>query len=153
MARIVERFLVPIPPATAFAYIADFTNTQHWDPQITTAVREDAGPLRVGSAFRVSLLLGPGSRTVPLVYTITELSPGEQVVLETSGWWYRGRDDVRIRPADDGSEVVWDATFALRGPFLLLEPLLAVGFRRTARKAVAGLRSALTGLPGRKDDR
>ena len=153
MARIVERFPVPVPPASAFAYIADFTNTQHWDPQITTAVREDTGPLRVGSAFRVSLLLGSGSRTVPLVYTITALRSDEQVVLETSGWWYRGRDDVQVRPIDGGSEIVWDATFALRGPLFLLDPLLAVGFRRTARKAVAALRTVLTGLHSQEDDR
>jgi hypothetical protein len=151
MARIIETFPVPVPPATAFAYVADFTNTRQWDPMIDAASRRDAGPLKVGSAFEVALRMG--SRTIPLVYTITELRPDERVVLETSGSWYRGRDDVRIRPArsgaggSGGSEVRWDATFALRGPLMLLDPLLAIGFRRTARLAVAGLRAALTALP------
>jgi hypothetical protein len=154
MARIIETFPVPVPPATAFAYVADFTNTREWDPMIEAASRRDTGPLKVGSAFEVTLRMG--SRTIPLVYTITELHPDARVVLETSGSWYRGRDDVRIRPAglagsgaDAGgsSEVRWDATFALRGPLMLLEPLLAVGFRRTARLAVEGLRAALTALP------
>jgi hypothetical protein len=150
MARIIEHFTVPVPPATAFAYVADFTNTREWDPQIDAASRRDAGPLKVGSAFEVALRMG--SRTIPLVYTITELHPDERVVLETSGSWYRGRDDVRIRPAGSGggsggSEVRWDATFALRGPLMLLDPLLAIGFRRTARLAVEGLRAALTALP------
>jgi hypothetical protein len=153
MARIVETFPVPVPPATAFAYVADFTNTREWDPMIEAASRHDDGPLRVGSAFEVALRIG--SRTVPLVYTITELRPDERVVLETSGSWYRGRDDVRIRPAesDGGSEVRWDATFALRGPLMVLEPLLAVGFRRTARLAVAGLRAALVALPTPEGER
>jgi carbon monoxide dehydrogenase subunit G len=149
MARIVERFPVPVPPATAFAYVADFTNTREWDPMIEAAARQDAGPLRVGSAFEVMLRMG--SRTIPLVYTITELRPDEQVVLETTGSWYRGRDDVRIRRAGEGSEVRWDATFALRGPLMLLDPLLAVGFRRTATLAVAGLRAALTALPAQEE--
>jgi hypothetical protein len=147
MARIVEHFQVQVSPAAAFAYIADFTNTREWDPQIDTAVRRDDGLLRVGSAFEVGLRLG--SRTVPLVYTITELILDEHVVLETSGPWYRGRDDVRVRPATDGSggsEVQWDATFALRGPLALIDPLLAVGFRRTGTMAVAGLRAALSAL-------
>jgi hypothetical protein len=154
MARIIETFPVPVPPATAFTYVADFTNTREWDPMIEAATRRDDGPLRIGSAFEVALRMG--SRTIPLVYTITELRPDEKVVLETSGSWYRGRDDVRIRDADDGhggSEVRWDATFALRGPLMLLEPLLAVGFRRTAKLAVAGLRAALTALPTQEGER
>ena len=97
------------------------------------------------SAFEVALRIG--SRTTMLVYTIMVFSPDEHVVLETSGSWYRGRDDVRIRPsATGGSEVRWDAVFALRGPLVILEPLLRIGFRRTARKAVDGLEAALTAL-------
>ena len=54
---------------------------------------------------------------------------------------------MRIRPsATGGSEVRWDAVFALRGPLVILEPLLRIGFRRTARKAVDGLEAALTAL-------
>jgi hypothetical protein len=151
MARIVEHFTVPVAPATAFAYVADFTNTRDWDPMIDAATRRDAGSLRVGSSFEVALRIG--SRTVPLVYTITELRPDERVVLETSGWWYRGRDDVSVRPSGEGSTIGWDATFALRGPLMLLDPILAVGFRRTATLAVAGLRTALTALADQEGER
>jgi hypothetical protein len=42
--------------------------------------------------------------------------------------------------------VRWDATFALRGPLALLDPLLARGFRDVAAKAVAGLAHELTAL-------
>jgi len=149
MAHIVEDLTVPVPPSTAFAYVADFTNTRHWDPQIDAARQLDTGPVGVGSAFEVALRIG--SRTTMLVYTVTVFVPDEHVVLETYGTWYRGRDDVRIRPADaggapGGAEVRWDATFALRGPLIVFEPLLRIGFRRTARKAVAGLGAALTAL-------
>ena len=147
MARIVEELTVPVPPAVAFAYVADFTNTVAWDPQIDAASRRDDGPVRVGSAFDVALRLG--SRHVPMTYMVTAYEPDTHVVLETSGSWYRGRDVVHVRPGSDGGSVVrWDATFALRGPLIVLEPLLAVGFRRTAAKAVAGLAAALRGLAG-----
>jgi carbon monoxide dehydrogenase subunit G len=154
MARIVEHFSVPVPPSTAFGYVADFTNTRDWDPMIDAARRVDSGPLGIGSSFEVALRFG--SRTVPLVYTITVFEPDAHVVLETEGSWYRGRDDVRIRPAGEGSEVQWDATFTLRGPLRLIDPLMGVGFRRTAAKAVDGLRSALGGRsepgPARRDE-
>jgi hypothetical protein len=147
MARIVEELTVPVPPRVAFAYVADFTNTVEWDPQIDAARRRDEGPLGTGSAFDVELRLG--SRHVTMTYTITSYQPDAQVVLETSGAWYRGRDVVDVRPGPDGGSIVrWDATFALRGPLIVLEPLMALGFRRTATKAVAGLATALRGLPG-----
>ena len=150
MARIVEELTVPVPPDVAFAYVADFTNTADWDPMIDGARRRDDGPVGVGSAFDVELRIG--ARHVPLTYTVTVHEPDTHVVLETSGAWYRGRDVVDVRPAGSGGSIVrWDATFALRGPLVVLEPLMAVGFRRTAAKAVAGLGAALGGLAAEDD--
>jgi len=147
MARIVEELTVPVPPRVAFAYVADFTHTVAWDPMIDAARRRDDGPLGPGSAFDVELRFG--SRHVTMTYTITRYEPDAHVVLETSGPWYRGRDVVDVLPGPDGGSIVrWDATFALRGPLIVLEPLMAVGFRRTATKAVAGLAAALRALPG-----
>lgn len=145
MARIVEDVPAPVTPAVAFAYVADFTNTRDWDPQITAARRAGDGPVGLGTAVEVDLRLG--GRTVPMTYTITTYEPDTRVVLETRGSWFRGRDAVTVRPDGDGGSVVtWDATFALRGPLALLDPLLAVGFRRVAAAAVAGLGAALRGL-------
>jgi hypothetical protein len=150
MARIVEHLPVPVAPVTAFDYVADFTTTAAWDPMITSSVRLDAGPLTVGSSFAVELALG--GRTVPLVYTITVLEPSSRVVLETRSRWFWGRDDIGVSAGDapDTAVVRWDATFALRGPLRLLDPLLAVGFRRVAARAVAGLVRELTALGGRR---
>lgn len=147
MARIVEHVPAPVDPATAFAYLADFTNTVGWDPQIDTGRRLDDGPIALGSAFEVDFRMG--ARTIPLTYTITEFAAPTRVVLETRGWWYRGRDAVSVTTLSDGAtQVTWDATFALRGPLRLLDPLLAVGFRRIATEAVAGLAEALAALGG-----
>jgi hypothetical protein len=145
MANIVEHVSAPVDPATAFAYLADFTNTRHWDPQIDGARRLDDGPIGPGSAFEVDLRLG--KRTVPIIYTVTTFAPHARVVLDATGRWFHGRDDVRVRALPDGtSEVTWDATFALRGPLRILDPLMAVGFRRVATAAVAGLAVALSEL-------
>lgn len=145
MARIVEDVPAPVRPAVAFAYVADFTNTRDWDPQIDAARRVGDGPVGLGTAVEVDLRLG--GRTVPMTYTITAYEPDARVVLETRGSWFRGRDAVSVQPDGAGGSVVtWDATFALRGPLALLDPLLAVGFRRVAAAAVAGLGAALRGL-------
>jgi hypothetical protein len=148
MANVVEHLRAPVTPAVAFEYVADFTTTATWDPMIRSSRRLDTGPLAVGSSFAVELGLGAGDRTVALVYTITVLEPSTRVVLETQGWWFRGRDDIRVTSGGSptSAELRWDATFALRGPLALLDPLLARGFRKVASQAVAGLARELAAL-------
>ena len=144
MARISEPLHVPVPVETAFDHVADFTTTAGWDPGITEARRLDDGPIGLGSRFEVQLRLG--LVTVPLVYEITAYQRPHRVVLTTRGLAYRGEDDVRFEATAEGTKVTWNALFALRGPGLLLDPVLGVGFRRTAAKAVEGLERSLAAL-------
>ena len=152
MARITAHLDVPTDTRVAFDHVADFTTTVDWDDSITEAQRLDTGDIGLGSCFRVQLKLGP--TTVPLEYVTTVYEPPRgadpgRVVLTTKGPLHRGEDDVRFRASDDGTRVTWKARFTLRGPGLLLDPLLGVGFRRTAAAAVAGLERSLTELAGR----
>jgi carbon monoxide dehydrogenase subunit G len=145
MARIVQDVPAPVTAARAFAFLEDFTGTAAWDPGVVAARRIDAGPVRVGSVFELDLAFG--RRALPLRYTVVEHRAPQRLVLEALGSWYRGRDEVSVTDDGDGrSTVRWDATFALRGPLALLDPLLARGFDRVAALAVEGLAAALTAL-------
>jgi hypothetical protein len=131
-------------PATrdeAFDFIADFTTSQRWDPGIATAKRLDEGPLGPGARFEVRYRAG--LVTVPLVYEITRFERPGHLVLSTRGLTHHGEDDVRIEATDDGTRIVWKATFGLRGPGRLLEPLLRRGFPGVAQKAGDGLETCL----------
>lgn len=143
MARIRETFVVPADVETAFDLVADFSSTAGWDPGIRAARRLDEGPVARGARFEVELALGPVG--APLVYEVTVHQRPDRVILETTGHLHRGRDDVRFRAVDGGTEVTWEAEFALRGPGRLVDPFLAVGFRRAANGAVDGLAEALGG--------
>ena len=144
MARIVEHVRTPRSREEAFDHLADFSTTASWDPGISRAERLDDGPLGVGSRFRVHVRLG--LVTAPFVYEIVTYDRSDHLVLETRSPLHFGRDDVRFRSTVDGTEVTWDAEFAVRGPGgRLIDPLLGVGFRRTGRAAVAGLADALDG--------
>lgn len=141
MARIRATIRADVAPEVAFDLIADFTSTVRWDPGIRSAERLDAGPIGVGARFAVGIVLG--ARTTEAIYTITTHDRPSHVVLETVGPWYRGVDDVRVRPEADGCVLEWSAEFSLRGPGRLLDPLLGVGFRRVAARAVEGLEAEL----------
>ncbi len=141
MARIQATIHANVPPEVAFDLIADFTSTVRWDPGIRSAERLDAGPIGVGARFAVGIALG--ARTTAAVYTITTHDRPTHVVLTTVGPWYRGVDDVRVRAEGEGCVLEWSASFSLRGPGRLLDPLLGVGFRRVAAMAAAGLEAEL----------
>lgn len=149
MARITEILRVPAALDDAFDLVADFTSTADWDPGIRSARRSDDGPIGLGSRFEVQLALGP--LAAPLTYEITRYErPHDdrtgRVVLTTRGTLHRGEDDVRFRATEHGTEVVWNAEFAVRGPVgAVVDPALGVGFRRAARGAVDGLADALGG--------
>lgn len=144
MARISAPLSIPISPEVAFDNVADFTTTAVWDSGIAATERLDDGPLGVGSRFEVHVKFGPV--TTPLVYEITTYDRPHRVVLETKGRLYHGEDDVTFAPEDDGTRVTWNASFRLRGPGRLLDPALAIGFRRTVADAVEGLEPFLREL-------
>lgn len=144
MATIRETVEVDRPVTEVFDAIADFSRTEVWDPGVARATQVEGTIVGLGAAFDVvldvpGLLLRPTYR-----YRITTYERPRRVVLETSSLVATGRDDVIVEELPDGgSRVLWEATFRLRGPAHVLDPLLAVGFRRVGRKAVAGLRSWL----------
>ena len=137
MARISEPLTLDIPQELAFDRVADFTTTAIWDPGISETRRLDDGALGVGSRFEVQSRQGPV--TVPLVYEITTYDRPHRVVLETKGLLHQGKDDVTFESVEGGTLVTWNAQFRLRGPGRLVDPALAIGFRRVVDKAVVGL--------------
>ena len=144
MATIHETIPVDRPAHEVFDAIADFTTTQHWDPGVARSVQVVGDTVEVGAAFDVDLDI-PGLPVHPTFrYVIETHDRPHHVVLVTSTPLAAGRDDIRVVPRGaDACTVEWSATFRLRGPGALLDPLLAVGFRRVGAKAVAGLASWL----------
>lgn len=124
----------------ALAYLADFTSAATWDPSVVEARRLDDGPIAVGARFHI--VSRTNGRDVPLEYEIVALD-ATGVVLRAESRLLTSVDTITVRPAAGGSTVTYDADLALRGVARLLDPLLALVFRRMARRATAGLRTAL----------
>lgn len=145
MTRLFETIQVPRPTREAFAYTSDFANSEQWDPGVASSVRLTAGPPAVGSRFRLVVVFGPS--TTVMEYRITDFDPPRRVVLEGAGGSVHAIDDIRFAPARQGTRIDYTADLTLSGLGGLTEPLIRPLLERTGRRAVDGLRRALSEEP------
>jgi hypothetical protein len=141
MARYTTTIRSKLPPAAAFAYMADFSNARFWDPSVSQAQRTDEGPLDLGSTF--DLLAHFAGRNVALTYSIIEFEPPARVVLEARRGFV-SRDTITVSASDDGGSLVhYDAVLSFTGIGRLFDPLMQRVFDRVGGKAAAGIEGAL----------
>lgn len=137
---------VPRPIDEVFAYLADFTTTNEWDPGTVKTTRE-SGDGGVGTRYHnVSRFLG---RTTELVYETTEHEPPRQIRLRGENSTVVAHDTMTLTPAgDSGTHIVYEARFDFKGLARLVAPLTAPAFNRLADKGAEGMRAALGGRAG-----
>ena len=141
MASYVTTVDSALPPADAFAYMADFANAREWDPSVSEARRVGGAPVGPGSEF--DLVARFGGRDVPLRYAIVEYDEPRRVVLEAKRPGFVSRDTITVEPGAAGSVVRYDARLEFTGLGRLADPVMQRIFNRVGARATAGLLSAL----------
>jgi hypothetical protein len=143
MAHYVVTVRSPMPAAEAFAYMADLTNFEKWDPGVVSARQvqgEGPGP---DAAFEVEVKSVGGSMT--LVYRTTEYDAPTKVRAVAESSRLVSDDTIIVQPDGDGSLVTYDATLRLKGVLGLFDPVLGLTFKRIGDRAANGLVAALDG--------
>lgn len=142
MTTLNERIDTTLPTEAAFDYVADFANSEEWDPGVETAERLDEGPVGVGSRYRLGVHLG--GRVAPMEYRITEFERPRRVVLVGEGSGVSAVDDIRFAPAaGGGTRIDYTADIRLGGLLRFAQPFLGGAFANVARKAADGMRRTL----------
>lgn len=144
MTRLHERIETALPMEQAFDYIADFANSQTWDPGVVSATRHSDGPLAVGTRFALDVRMG--GRVAPMEYRISELQRPDRVVFVGTGSKVHAVDDIRFERAGSGTVIDYTADIRLGGLMRLAQPLLGPVFARIARDAAAGMEHTLATL-------
>jgi carbon monoxide dehydrogenase subunit G len=124
-----------------FDYVADFANSREWDPGVATAERLDAGPIGLGSRFRLGVRLG--SRVAPMEYRISAFEPPTRVVLTGSGSGVAAVDEIRLEAVPTGTRLDYTADIRLGGILRLIQPFLGSAFATIGRNAADGMRATL----------
>jgi hypothetical protein len=144
MARYLIHVRSPMPPAEAFAYMADLRNFVDWDPGVGRVEQvRGAGP-SPDAAFDVGVKL-PGW-TMTLRYdTVTYDEAATTVTVFAENAWLTSEDMITVEPDGDGSIVTYEAVLRLKSLLGLSDPLLALTFNQIGGRAAAGLVDALAG--------
>jgi hypothetical protein len=79
---------------------------------------------------------------VPMRYEISDYHPG-RVTFTSRTPSLESVDTVSVAPRGEGAEVTYDARINFRGVLRLADPLLALGFRGVAARAMRGLEHRL----------
>ena len=144
MARYVVTVHTPKSVEESFAYMADLTNFERWDPGVISAVQVEGDGPEPGAAFDVEVKGVP--RPITLRYRLTDFEAPNLCVAEARSALLTSVDTITVRTDDaDGSFVTYDAELTLNGLLGLTDPLLARAFRGIGDRAARGLVRALEG--------
>jgi len=143
MTTLREQIDTPLAIDDAFAFVADFANSMHWDPGVTTSERIDSGPVGVGARYRLGIRLR--GRVAPMEYRISVYEPGRRVVLVGRGSGVAAVDEIRFTPGEAGTHIDYVADIRLQGLMRLAQPFAGATFARIARDARDGMQQALDG--------
>jgi carbon monoxide dehydrogenase subunit G len=144
MTRLIESAKTSLSPAEAFAAVGDFENVDQWDPGVARAVKRTPGEVAVGTVYDLDLLYR--DRSLEMSYTVTEIVPGEKIVLEGSGSVIHAVDVISFAPDGEGTLVTYQADLQLTGIARLMQPLMKSRFAAIGEAAGIGLRSWLREL-------
>jgi len=130
------------PVAEVAAYAGDPTHAPEWYANISSVEWRTPPPLAVGSRMDfVATFLG---RRLAYTYEVTELAPGERLVMRTTQGPFPMETTYAWQPLDDGS-----TRMSLRnrgrpaGFSRLVAPFMGVAVRRANRGDLARLRTLL----------
>ena len=129
------------PIDEVFAYLADFSNTEKWDPGVVSANKRGDGPVTMGTQFEVvSKFLG---RALLLDYQIVQYDPPSRVVLEAENDNLRSVDTITFEKTARGTRLTYDANLTLKGIRYVGDFALHLAFQWIGRRGLDGLRAAL----------
>lgn len=139
MAHYVTTVSSPWSAEDAFNYIADFRNSQEWDPGVSSS------KIVMGTEPMEGTVYGVKAGVAYLKYKTLEYQVPKRTVLEAVSNYIRSYDVMTVAETATGCDVTYDATLELRGVAKLFNPGVGLFFDRIGDKAAAGLAEALDG--------
>jgi carbon monoxide dehydrogenase subunit G len=145
VSSVSRTFTVDVPPEVVVPYLADFTHAEAWDPGTVRCVRNDDGPVRIGSSWHnTSKIVGLSAE---LTYTLQELTDN-RIVLVGTNKTATSTETIEVSPIGAGSSITYTNDLEFNGIARLVTPLAKVIFERLGNDVERQLVETLNALSG-----
>ncbi len=145
MSTVSRSFTVDVPPEVVVPYLADFTHAEEWDPGTVRCVRNDDGPVRVGSSWHnTSKIVGLSTE---LTYTLKELT-ADRIVLVGINDTATSIENIEVSASGAGSSITYTNDLQFNGVARLVTPLAKVIFEKLGNDTERQLVKTLNALRG-----
>ncbi|MDX1736184.1 MAG: SDR family NAD(P)-dependent oxidoreductase [Halioglobus sp.] len=134
-----ESVTVNRPVDEVFAYVAEFSRIEEWDPAVKSARKLTAGAPGVGTRFQVDMKAG-----FSLSYEIVEFEPDARLLMTVRSRFFDAREEILFESAKGGGTTVrYIATFDFSSPLSGLDSAFPGLMDRVGKSAMRGLQEAL----------
>ncbi|MAT91913.1 MAG: retinol dehydrogenase [Halioglobus sp.] len=134
-----EQIEVDRPLREVYAYIAEFSRIQEWDPGVARGVKLTPGSPAVGSEYRIDMKAG-----FSLHYRIVELEPCARMRMEVDSKVFTAREEIRFAALKGGgTRVRYIAEFTFPAPLAAANKAYPAAMERVGKSTMRGLQAAL----------
>jgi len=133
-----ETIVVDRPLPEVFAYLADFSRIEQWDPGVARACKLTPGAPGVGTGYRIDMKAG-----FSLHYTVVEFEPQQRLLMTVDSRLFTAREEILVRETDTGTAVRYIARFDFPRPLALANRIYPALMERVGKATMAGLQRAL----------
>lgn len=143
MSTVSRTFSVVTPPEIVVPYLADFAHAEQWDPGTVQCVRNEDGPVAVGSSWHnTSKIVGISTE---LTYTLEQLT-AERIVLVGRNDTATSTETIDVARSGAGSSITYTNDVQFHGVAKLAAPLGKVVFEKLGNDTEKQLVQALNAL-------
>ncbi len=143
MTTVSRTFSVDVPPEIAIPYLADFSHAEQWDPGTVRCVRNDDGPVAIGSSWHnTSKIAGISTE---LTYTLEQLTDA-RIVLVGRNDTATSTETVDIARSGSGSSITYTNELQFNGAAKLVAPLGKLVFEKLGNDTEKQLVQTLNAL-------
>jgi NAD(P)-dependent dehydrogenase (short-subunit alcohol dehydrogenase family) len=126
--------------AETFAYVAEFSRIEQWDPAVAKGTKLTSGQPGIGSRYQIDMKAG-----FTLYYEIIEFEPNKRLLMTVDSKVFSAEEEILFKPTDKGTEVRYIANFDFPAPVALMSRLSPGVMNWVGDAALEGLRTALEG--------
>ena len=133
-----ETIEVERPLNEVFAYVAEFSRIEEWDPGVARAHKLTDGRPRVGSEYRIDMKGG-----FSLHYRIIELEQDQRMLMTVHSKVFTAREEILFDTSERATTVRYIARFDFPAPLAAASRIYPAAMDRVGKSAMQGLKAAL----------